>query len=511
MKRIDYNPDILNCLANLSNDEVFTPPNIVNDMLDLLPKDLWTNPDATFLDPFSKSGVFPREITKRLNEGLKPVIPDTQERINHILSKQVFGIAITELTSLLSRRSVYCCKTANSEKSIATCFSDEQGNIIYKRVSHSFINGKCEFCGANEDTYPNNEKKENYAYQFIHTNKPKNFFKEMKFDVIIGNPPYQLADGSGASTDSAMPIYNKFIEQSIKLQPNYLCMIVPSKWMVGGRGLQSFRDKMMEDTHIKELVDYENSSECFNGLHIDGGVCYFLWDIKYNGKVKYTYITDDGQRITDIHYLKNKYSKYVIRDSRLFPIIEKLSNKDSFSDIVSYTKPFGIRKDIFNNPDKYPELKENVFPNSVRIYGVKGIKGGARRQIGYFPRNLITKNENSIDIYKLFFTTSYSTNAIEPPETIIGEPNDVCTETFLMVGPFETRQQQINCLSYMKTNLFKFLLYHGKGTMQVNKDVFSLIPMQDFSKPWTDEELYKKYNLSDEEIEYIETMIKPME
>ncbi|MDY6381639.1 MAG: restriction endonuclease, partial [Bacteroidales bacterium] len=157
MKKINYNPDILNCLANLSNDEVFTPPNVVSDMLDLLPKDLWTNPKATFLDPFTKSGVFLREITKRLNEGLKPLFPDTQERINHILSKQVFGIAITELTSLLSRRSVYCCKTANSDKSIATCFSNEQGNIIYKRVKHNFINGKCEFCGANQDTYSNDE------------------------------------------------------------------------------------------------------------------------------------------------------------------------------------------------------------------------------------------------------------------------------------------------------------------------------------------------------------------
>lgn len=507
-----HTPDILNCLANLSSDEVFTSPELANRMLDLLPQELFSNPKTTFLDPCCKSGVFLREIAKRLLKGLETQIPDLQKRIDHIMNKQLFGIALTRLTAEMGRRTLYCAKKADGEYSVATCFKNEQGNLRYMRCEHIWENGKCSRCGANRAQYDRVATIENYAYPFIHKNLTE-IFKNMQFDVIIGNPPYQMSDGSGATTDAAMPIYNRFVEQTIKLKPKYMVMIIPSKWMVGGRGLQSFREEMLNDKHIRIMYDFEDASECFSGLHIDGGVCYFLWDYGYNGDTEYTFKSSDGFSKTIQRSLKNDVFEYVIRDARITSIVEKVKKEKKFSEIVSASKPFGVRKYLFNEPERYPEsnLSDTPFNNSLKIHGVKGIKGGARRQIGYISPVIVTNGTEWISQYKLFFTTSYSTNAINPPEIIVAGPNEVCTETFLVVGPFESPKKQLNCLSYMQTNFFKVLLYFGKGTMQVTRSVFGLIPLQDFSRPWTDEMLYKKYDLSKDEIAFIESMIRPME
>ena len=226
-----YNPDVLSCIANLSNDEVFTPPELANKIIDMLPQELFENPDTTFLDPCCKSGVFLREIAKRLIKGLEGQIPDLEKRIEHIFTKQIFGIAITELTSLLSRRSVYCSKYPSSEWSAYQFPEDKsQGNIIFQRIKHTWKDSKCIYCGASQSTYDRGSELETHAYQFIHNLDVKRVFN-MKFDVIIGNPPYQMTFGiEGGNSANAKSIYNLFIENAIKLNPRYLCMITPSRW-----------------------------------------------------------------------------------------------------------------------------------------------------------------------------------------------------------------------------------------------------------------------------------------
>lgn len=540
----DYieNFDILETITNVGNDEVFTPRKICEEMLNSLPKEVWHNPDLKWLNPCTKNGIFEREIALRLDKGLTEVIPNQEERRKHILQKMIYSIGLTKFTAHVARRTLYYCTAANRKCDGKKAedgthyvngyaignghwFDDSEGNIKSPIGEHVFEGTgkekKCKYCGIKSDSmYVDPLQREQYAYEFIHEyhsfalekHLQNRFFggnRNMKFDIIIGNPPYQLRDESGASSDSAVPIYNKFIEQAISLNPKYLCMIVPSKWMVGGRGLDTFREKMLSDTHISLLYDYENAQECFPTNHIDGGVCYFVWDRDHNDKTLHIFKSTSGEITESKHFLKNDFSKFVIRDSSLFQLLERFKNTKSFSSIVSFTKPYGIRKYLFNDPDRYPNsgLSESSFPNSVKIYGVKGIKGGAKRVVGYVKKSLVSSNSEEIQKYKIFFTTSYSTNAVEPPEPILGLPGEVCTETFLRIGPFDTENEMKNCLSYIKTKFFKFLLYHGKGTMQVNKDVFNLIPLVSFSESWSDEKINKHFGLSKEDIELLNSKI----
>jgi site-specific DNA-methyltransferase (adenine-specific) len=334
----NYNPDVLNCLANLSSDEVFTPPELANQILDLLPDEIWSDENVKFLDPVCKSGVFLREVAKRLNAGLDKKIPDRQLRLNHIFKNQIFGIAITELTSLLSRRSVYCSKIANGKYSVCESFETEQGNIIFDRIEHIWERGRCKYCGANEETYDRGPELETYAYQFIHTDIPKEIFN-MKFDVIVGNPPYQLSDdGFG---DSASPIYQRFVEQAKKLNPRYLSMIIPSRWFAGGKGLDTFRSTMLRDRRISRLVDYPVASDVFPGVKVIGGVCYFLWEQDYNGLCNITtHINGDND---SMERPLDQFDTFV-RFNKAITILEKVHAKEypSMSKQVSSRKPFGL-------------------------------------------------------------------------------------------------------------------------------------------------------------------------
>jgi site-specific DNA-methyltransferase (adenine-specific) len=447
MIQTNYNPDVLSCLANLSNDEVFTPPSLVNDILDLLPAELWSNPNAKFLDPVSKSGVFLREMAKRLMKGLETQIPDKQERINHIFSQQLYGIAITDLTALLSRRSVYCSKTANGKYSICDTFDDEQGNIRYKRMKHTWNNGKCTYCGASQEVYDREDALETYAYNFIHTDKPEKIFN-MKFDVIVGNPPYQLNVGI-ESKAFAISIYDKFVMQAIKLNPRYLAMIIPARWYAGGRGLDEFRKEMLNDRRIKTLVDYTDSIVCFPGVEIKGGVCYFLWDREYNGDCTIISHRKENLLPTVKRPLLEKGMDTFVRYNEAISILNKVIKfkEKPFSDLVSVQTPFGFISSFKN-------FKSQSFNGAVKLY--------AQNKIGYVKREQIEKGQDLIDKHKIYISKSYNAGENFPHQIINkpfkGEINSCCTQTYIAIGPFKSEKETENAITYMATKFFRFIV-----------------------------------------------------
>ncbi|MBO5481179.1 MAG: Eco57I restriction-modification methylase domain-containing protein [Clostridia bacterium] len=489
-----YNPDVLSCLANLSNDEVFTPPEIVNQMLDMLPQELFKNPDTTFLDPACKTGVFLREIAKRLIKGLEPQFPDLQERIDHIFHKQLFGIAITELTSLLSRRGIYCSKYPNTDFSVSK-FDTAEGNIRFKRSLHTWVGGKCIYCGANKEQYDRGDELETHAYEFIHKKDAKEILN-MKFDVIISNPPYQLSDGGNGA--SAKPIYQLFVQQAKKLKPRYLSMIIPARWYAGGKGLDEFRNDMLTDNRLRIIHDFVDASDCFSGVEIKGGVCYFLWDRDSQGLCQISRHEGVETISTTERPLLEKNSNIFIRYSESIPILRKIQNSTIhyFNEIVSSRKPFGLA----TNFESFSKT------GTIKVY--------ANKKVGYLYNDFIIPQKSDwVNKWKLYIPKAIGSGDMKEDwiKPIVGEPNSICTETYIVIGPFDDKTTTENALSYTQTKFFHFMMGLAKITQDATNKVYQFVPMQDFSKPWTDEELYAKYGLTQEEIDFIESMIKPME
>jgi site-specific DNA-methyltransferase (adenine-specific) len=494
-----HNPDVLLCLANLSSDEVFTPPQMANEILGHLPKEIWQDKTARFLDPFCKSGVFLREITKRLLVGLEKEIPNQQKRINHILQNQVFGIAITQLTGLISRRSVYCCKTANGKYSICDSFADEQGNIRFKTVKHTWKKGRCVFCGSSQEGYDRDKELETHAYQFIHTEKPEEIFN-MKFDVIVGNPPYQLGSDGGTRD---IPIYNKFVDQAKKLNPRFLSMIIPSRWMAGGLGLSEFRRTMLEDRRIRKLVDYERMDTVFPGVDFEGGICYFLWDRDYEGDCAVTTISGD-ETIGPVARDLNEYD-VLVRDSRALKILKKVlsAGETSITEILSADKEFGWT----SNFDGFHAKKQ---PNDIALH----YNRSGKRLIGWIRRDAVAKSPHLIDTWKVMISKAYGERGTRPamvlgPSFIAGSPS-VCTQTYLFFYvSSEKKAKSLN--SYLRTRFFRFLVSLRKITQDATRSTYTWVPQQPWNRTWTDQALYKKYSLTKDEISFIESMIRPTE
>jgi len=505
----NYNPDVLSCLANLSSDEVFTPPQLANSILDLLPGDIWRDEHTRFLDPFCKTGVFLREIAKRLDAELEKQIPDRQKRINHIFGRQLFGIAITELTSLLSRRSVYCSKTANGKYSVCETFDTPEGNIRFERIEHTWKKGRCVYCGANEENYERGGELETHAYEFIHTEQPKEIFK-MKFDVIIGNPPYQLSDGGFG--ESARPIYHLFVEQAKKLNPRYLTMIIPSRWFAGGKGLDKFRERMLHDQHLRILVDFLNASDAFPGVDIAGGIMYFLWDRDNEGDCNVTTV-HRGESVGPTARKLDEFDIFV-RHAPSVAILHKVWPKGpiyerSMGAMVSARNAFGFATN-YRGQSSTEGLKD-----PIELVSSATSKGHQK----WVDRNAVSRNAEWINEWKS--TVGGAAPAGGRPDKDgryyglssirVLPPRTVCTESYLVAGHFASESDALALDCYMRTRFVRFLVSLRAVTQHVTRGSFAFVPVQDFATQWTDEKLYKKYDLTKDEIAFIESMVRPMD
>lgn len=514
------NPDVLTCIANLSNDEVFTPPEFANRMLDTVAEawaadhdgaNIWANPETRFLDPFTKSGVFLREITRRLTEGLKDKIPDLQTRVDHILSRQVFGIAISQLTSLLARRSLYCSKHAKGEHSIAKSLASNDGNIWFQRTKHKWSDTKCVYCGAPKAIFGREDTHETHAYALIHTDDVVQRMQEifggsMQFDVIIGNPPYQMTGGGGGSNDSS--IYHLFVEQAKALEPRYLSMIIPSRWMAGGRGMDEFRKTMLNDKHISHLVDYPNSAEVFPGVDLKSGVCYFLWSKSHNGESSVKLIR--GQDVVGPTSRKLDEYDVFIRDERAAKILKKVlaHRETSFEELLSGDTPFGLATNFKDFSQREPSDGE------VKVYA----SSNSGRRSGAMKRSLITKNTHLIDCWKVLAPQAGPGNSGGHvlPDAVLGrpsiaEPNSICTQTWIVVGPLDSKRQAEVVARYLQTSFVRFIVSLRKISQHAMRGVYRWVPQQNWSQDWTDSALYKKYDITTEEAAFINSMIRSMD
>ncbi|GIV04375.1 MAG: type III restriction endonuclease [Fimbriimonadales bacterium] len=509
-----YNPDVLACIANLSNDEVFTPPDLANQMLDTLAKawaedhggaSIWENPEVRFLDPCTKSGIFLREITRRLAGGLKDQIPDLQERVDHILTKQVFGIAITELTALLARRSVYCSKHAKGPHSIAKSFATDDGNIWFQRTYHDWHEGRCRACGASRAKLDREEALETYAYPFIHAPDIKAklaeiFGADMQFDVVIGNPPYQLEDGGYGA--SASPIYHLFVDAALGLDPRYAVFITPSRWMVGGKGLDQYRRRMLADRRMRRIVDFPKLYEAFPGVKIRGGVSYFLWSRDYHGPCEIETIMDGKPTGPAVARYLDEFD-VLVRRNEAVPILRKVRAKGepTLERRISAAKPFGLRTYFHGQP----ELDGLRAP--VKLYGAK--------RITWIERQQVTSNSDLIDRWKVLMTALQGTSAAVETKflskPIIAGPGTACTETYLVAGHFGTELEAERYAAYLRTRFVRFLVSLRKATQHATRDVYAFVPDLPLDEEWTDEKLYQRYGLTEEEIAFIESQVAPLD
>jgi len=538
-----HNPDVLTCIANLSNDEVFTPPELANSMLDILEKawaknnsgeNIWANKNLTFLDPCTKSGVFLREIVVRLSQGLEKEIPDLVERTDHILTKQVFGIGITELTSLLSRRTLYCSKNANGIHSVARTFTSERGNIWFDRIEHTWEFQKCIFCGASRSEYERSIELETYAYAFIHTEDIQSrinelFGAEMRFDVIIGNPPYQLSVGNTSGNSSkARAIYHEFVTQAINLDPRYISMVIPSRWMTRStEGIpETWIDDFIDDKRIRVLNDYLDSKLCFPGVEIKGGVCYFLWDRDSEGKCEYVLHKNNEteKSITNVDYLNSKGVGIVVRDIQGISILEKIEKMEknyltkpemNFSGLVSPKDFFTNKVSLTSSWDDFNVKKDSI--HNIKYYLNKSMH---KIPYAYIGKRDVPKNLETVKLNKVYIPAAAWGAAREEDDPVlgqpfVGEPNSACSQTYLVIGydPINhnfTSKECENIVSYISTRFFRYLVSLKKRTQNGPRGVYQFVPLQDFTESWTDEKLYKRYGLTKTEISFIESMIREM-
>ena len=542
--------DILSLFEALNSHEVFTPPRVARQMLDLLPSGIWSDPSIKILDPCTKSGVFLREAFYRLftqldGKGLYETengdiydLDDKQQRINHILENMLFGIATSELTSYVARRTLYGVMRANSDKQLSAIEAFEQSSNFHQwteREKYNFIgrnkfneyfdhNLFCtpEYEGFEQEGnifYPNDEVKklvmeeddyeiEDKYFPFIEENtKHKKILDirsgKMKFDVIIGNPPYQKETGGFGK--QAKPIYNLFIELAIKLNPNYITMITPSRWFSGGMGLSSFRAMMMSDKRLSSITDFPNSKDCFPGVSISGGVNYFLWNKLHNDCCSFT-----SMRNNSATFFKMKLDDYgvIVRYKESKEIIDAIKSNgfSSFSSLVSPINAFDLSSSFRGS--------ESSTGNDVKILHSKGYGFMSRKDFN--SKNLSNK---LIDKYKVVVSRTVAEHANEPSKsgtfkvlakTLILPPETACTHSYLVVASFDNMSEAESCLSFLQTKFVRFLILQTLTGIDLSSSKFEFVPCVKFDKEFLDVDLYKKYNLTEDSINHIEGMVRAM-
>ena len=499
LHRQSHVPDILDTITKLSSNEVPTPPEIANAIINSFPDQLWKDPELKILDPFCKSGVFLREIAKRLFEGLKDQFPDENKRREHIFQNMLYGVAITRMSSLMSRRSVYYTKDASSKYSVVK-FDNSDGNIVYENIDHVFNERitACDICKAPEKWVT--ERKERpetldlHAYQFIHDTK---LFDGMRFDIVIGNPPYQIEDGGFGA--SATPIYQLFVEQAFKLKPRYVSMIIPSRWFAGGKNLDEFRDKMLQESKFKKLVDFPDASDIFPDIKLEGGVCYFLWDNQHDGPCEVVTMKSGAQESAFERYLGE--FDVLVRFNSAVPIIRKVLKKtNNFADsIFESSKPFGMRT-------FFKEYSKTKKPGFLNLY----LKG---QQKYFVDPKYVTKNHELINKYKVLTSKGYGMGSY--PSKVILSPfiagkGTVCTETYQVAGTFDTKNEAENFKKFLETKFARFLIAMRKNTQDLTKDKMKFVPLLDMKKEWTNNALYKEYNITAAEQKFIDTIVSDL-
>jgi hypothetical protein len=463
-------------------------------MLDLLPADVWSDPNLRWLDPATKSGVFLREAASRLLVGLADWKPDFEKRRDHIFRTMLYGTSITEMTGQIARRSLYYSKDASGDHSVVR-FPDAGGNVPFAYARHVLRHGRCTVCGAPEEL-ERGPARENHAYSFIHGAYPTEDLKDMKFDVIVGNPPFQLDDGGHNA--SATPIFQHFVSKAIDMQPRYVLMITPSRWFAGGKGLERFRGRMLADRHMEHLVDYPKLYDGFPGVKIRGGVSYFLWNRDHDGPCTIQTMWDGIPIGEPATRLLDAYD-VLVRRNEAVSILEKVRARGeaTLEARMSSMKPFGLRT-FFHGAETSDGLKD-----PVRLYG--------SQRVTWIERSTLPQNVEWVDDWKVLLSrvqgTSAAVETLFVAKPVIAGPGEACTETYIVAGRFDTRIMAARYASYLRTRFARFLVSLRKSTQDSPRGVYAFVPDLPLDRVWTDDQLFKRYGLTEDEVAFVVSQV----